>query len=97
MKFIKDQWLSKIMGKPVWFGKNINKIKSLTELSKTGFAYLKIPINEDQNIFQLGSLGFKLIETNLIFRLKKEKIENSKKLIKISILITSFQKEMCHS
>lgn len=80
MKFIKDQWLSKIMEKPVWFGKNIYKIKNLTELSKTGFAYLKIPANEDQNIFQLGSLGFKLIETNLIFKLKKEKNRKFKKI-----------------
>lgn len=73
MSFKKDKWLSNIFKKPVWTVKDkLDTIDNMNILSNNGFAYYKNSINNEQSIPKLGALGFDLIETNLIFKLKNK-------------------------
>ena len=72
---IPDEWLSKIIGKPVYYLKQFSNSFENNDLPKNGmFVWSKIPVDDVEKLIQLQKLGFYLVDTNIELVLSKQMV-----------------------
>ena len=72
-KITSDDWLSKLIGKPVYHLQNFSSSFEKKDLPKDQmFIWSKIPVDDIEKLTCLQKLGFYLVDTNVEFSLSKE-------------------------
>ena len=72
-KIISDNWLSKLIGKPVYYLQDFSTSFEKKDLPKSqNFIWSKIPVNDNEKLICLQNLGFYLIDTNIKLSLDKK-------------------------
>ena len=70
---ILDDWLSKIISKPVYQLKQFSTTIEIENLPKNEmFIWSKIPVDDIEKLIHLQKLGFYLVDTNIEFSLSKQ-------------------------
>ena len=70
---ILDDWLSKIISKPVYQLKQFSTTIEIENLPKNEmFIWSKIPVDDIKKLIHLQKLGFYLVDTNIDFSLSKQ-------------------------
>lgn len=70
---IPDEWLSKIIGKPVYYLKQFSNSFENNDLPKNEmFVWSKIPVDDVEKLIQLQKIGFYLVDTNIELVLSKQ-------------------------
>ena len=82
-KIILDDWLTTIIGKPVYHLQNFSTNFEKKDLPKNQmFIWSKVPVDDIEKLTCLQNLGFYLVDTNIQFSLsKKITISKIKKII----------------
>jgi ribosomal protein S18 acetylase RimI-like enzyme len=79
---ISDDWLSKIIRKPVYHLKQFSTSLKSEDLPKNEmFIWSKIPVDDIEKLICLQKLGFYLVETNIEFSLTRQM--NPKKILNV--------------
>jgi len=72
-KITSDDWLSKIIGKPVYHLQNFSTSFEEKDLPKNKmFIWCKVPVEDVERLTCLQNLGFYLVDTNIKFSLSKK-------------------------
>ena len=75
---ISDDWLSKIIGKPVYYLQSFSTSFEKKDLPKSPmFIWSKISVDDIEKLICLQKLGFYLVDTNIKFSLSKQIIMKS--------------------
>lgn len=72
-KIISDDWLTRIIGKPVYHLKNFSTNFEKKDLPKNQmFIWSKVPVDDIERLTCLQNLGFYLVDTNIQFSLSEK-------------------------
>lgn len=72
-KIILDDWLTRIIGKPVYHLQNFSTNFEKKDLPKSQmFIWSKVPVDDIEKLTCLQNLGFYLVDTNIQFSLSKK-------------------------
>lgn len=102
---VRDEWLSRIFGKDVYrVSVNSNVVKehasAIREHVKSlwnqpVFAYAKVPVSDTRSSLFLEDLGFRLVDTNVAFERKLEKLSSSDSAIPLRFAEPGDEGQVC--